>query len=163
MGRSDREFRSGGQILVDQLLIHGVDTAYCVPGESYLEVLDALHDVSDRLTLINARHEAGAANMAEAYGKLTGRPGICMVTRGPGACHAAIGVHIARQDSTPMILLVGQVARDTIDREAFQELDYRAMFGPVAKWATQIDDPRRIPNILRVRSASQPRGVLARS
>lgn len=164
MGRSDREFRSGGQILVDQLLIHGVDTAYCVPGESYLEVLDALHDVSDRLTLINARHEAGAANMAEAYGKLTGRPGICMVTRGPGACHAAIGVHIARQDSTPMILLVGQVARDTIDREAFQELDYRAMFGPVAKWATQIDDPRQIPEYLarafRVATSGRPGPVV---
>ncbi|KKK65318.1 hypothetical protein LCGC14_2975370, partial [marine sediment metagenome] len=91
--------RSGGQILVDQLLIHGADTGYCVPGESYLEVLDALHDVRDRFTLVNARHEAGAANMAEAHGKLTGKPGICMVTRGPGACHAAIGVHIAQQDS----------------------------------------------------------------
>jgi acetolactate synthase-1/2/3 large subunit len=103
--------RTGGQVLVDQLLIHGADTAYCVPGESYLEVLDALHDVQDRFTLINARHEAGAANMAETYGKLHGTPGICMVTRGPGACHAAIGVHIAQQDSTPMILLVGQIAR----------------------------------------------------
>ena len=121
--------RTGGQILVDQLLVHGADTAYCVPGESYLEVLDALHDVQDRFNLVNARHEAGAANMAETYGKLTGKPGICMVTRGPGACHAAIGVHIAQQDSTPMILLVGQIARDTTDREAFQEIDYRRMFG----------------------------------
>lgn len=156
--------RSGGQILVDQLLIHGADTAYCVPGESYLEVLDALHDVKDRFTLINARHEAGAADMAEAYGKLTGRPGICMVTRGPGACHAAIGVHIAQQDSTPMILLVGQIARDTTDREAFQEVDYRAMFGPIAKWATQIDDARRIPEYMarafRVATSGRPGPVV---
>lgn len=156
--------RSGGQILVDQLLIHGADTAYCVPGESYLEVLDALHDVKDRFTLINARHEAGAANMAETYGKLTGRPGICMVTRGPGACHAAIGVHIAQQDSTPMILLVGQIAKETTDREAFQELDYRAMFGPIAKWATQIDDAARIPEYMarafRVATSGRPGPVV---
>ena len=152
--------RTGGRVLVDQLLIHGADTAYCVPGESYLEVLDALHDVQDRFTLINARHEAGAANMAETYGKLTGTPGICMVTRGPGACHAAIGVHIAQQDSTPMILLVGQIARDTTDREAFQEVDYRAMFGPIAKWATQIDDPARVPEYMarafRVATSGRP-------
>jgi acetolactate synthase-1/2/3 large subunit len=137
--------RSGGQILVDQLLAHGSDMAFCVPGESYLEVLDALHDAHDRIRLINARHEAGAANMAEAYGKLTGRPGICLVTRGPGACQAAVGVHTAFQDSTPMILFVGQVGRDATDREAFQEIDYRQMFGPVAKWATQIDVTSRIP------------------
>ncbi|EDQ03114.1 Acetolactate synthase (plasmid) [Sulfitobacter indolifex] len=130
---------------MDKLLIHGADTAYCVPGESYLEVLDALHDVQNRFSLINARHEAGAANMAETYGKLTGKPGICMDTRGPGACHAAIGVHFAQQDSTPMILLVGQIARDTTDLEAFQEVDYRAMFGPIAKCTTQIDDPARVP------------------
>ncbi len=156
--------RSGGQILVDQLLIHGADTAFCVPGESYLEVLDALHDVSDRFSLINARHEAGAANMAEAHGKLTGKPGICMVTRGPGACHASIGVHIAQQDSTPMILLVGQIARDTTDREAFQEVDYRAMFGPIAKWVTQIDDARRIPEYMarafRVATSGRPGPVV---
>lgn len=156
--------RTAGQVLVDQLLIHGADTGYCVPGESYLEVLDALHDVKDRFTLINARHEAGAANMAEAYGKLTGKPGICMVTRGPGACHAAIGVHIAQQDSTPMILLVGQIARDTTDREAFQEVDYRAMFGPIAKWATQIDDPRRVPEYMarafRVATSGRPGPVV---
>ena len=161
---SQPKTRSGGQILVDQLLIHGADTAFCVPGESYLEVLDALHDVKDRFTLINARHEAGAADMAEAHGKLTGRPGICMVTRGPGACHAAIGVHIAQQDSTPMILLVGQIARDTTDREAFQEVDYRAMFGSVAKWATQIDDARRIPEYMarafRVATSGRPGPVV---
>jgi acetolactate synthase-1/2/3 large subunit len=156
--------RTGGQILVDQLLIHGADTGFCVPGESYLAVLDALYDVRDRFRLINARHEAGAANMAEAHGKLTGRPGIAMVTRGPGACHAAIGVHIAHQDSTPMILLVGQVARGTTDREAFQEIDYRAMFGPVAKWATQIDDPARIPEYMarafRVATSGRPGPVV---
>ncbi|MET4103682.1 acetolactate synthase-1/2/3 large subunit [Roseovarius sp. MBR-78] len=156
--------RTGGQVLVDQLLLHGADTGYCVPGESYLDVLDALYDVQDRFTLINARHEAGAANMAEAYGKLTGKPGVCMVTRGPGACHAAIGVHIARQDSTPMILLVGQIARDTTDREAFQEIDYRAMFGSVAKWATQIDDPRRVPEYIarafRVATSGRPGPVV---
>jgi acetolactate synthase-1/2/3 large subunit len=140
--------RSGGQILVDQLVIHGADMAFCVPGESYLEVLDALHDAAPRLRLINARHEAGAANMAEAYGKLTGRPGICLVTRGPGACHASVGVHTAFQDSSPMILLVGQVGRDMMDREAFQEIDYRQMFGPVAKWAAQIDSAARIPEYM---------------
>ncbi|WP_422074441.1 thiamine pyrophosphate-binding protein [Tranquillimonas rosea] len=156
--------RTGGQVLVDQLLLHGAGCAYCVPGESYLEVLDALHDAGDRFTLYNARHEAGAADMAEAYGKLTGRPGICMVTRGPGACQAAVGVHIAYQDSTPMILLVGQVGRDTIDRESFQEIDYRAMFGGVAKWATQIDDAARVPEYMarafRVATSGRPGPVV---
>ncbi len=140
--------RSGGQVLVDQLLVHGTDMAFCVPGESYLEVLDALYDARGRIQLVNARQEAGAANMAEAYGKLTGRPGICLVTRGPGACQAAVGVHTAMQDSTPMILLVGQIARDTTDRESFQEIDYRQMFGPVAKWAAQIDQAERVPEYM---------------
>ncbi|MGE0340906.1 MAG: thiamine pyrophosphate-binding protein [Xanthobacteraceae bacterium] len=140
--------RTGGRILVDQLLLHGAEIGFCVPGESYLEVLNALFDVRDRFKLVNARHEAGAANMAEAYGKLTGKPGICMVTRGPGACHAAVGVHTAFQDSTPMILLVGQIARDTRDREAFQEIDYRQMFGPVAKWAAEIETTSRIPEYI---------------
>jgi acetolactate synthase-1/2/3 large subunit len=140
--------RSGGKILVDQLLIHGADMAFCVPGESYLEVLDALHDAAPRLKLVNARHEAGAANMADAYGKLTARPGIALATRGPGACHAAVGVHTAFQDSTPLILLVGQVGREAMDREAFQEVDYRQMFGPVAKWAAQIDRTERIPEYI---------------
>ena len=139
--------RSGGRILVDQLLVHGADMAFCVPGESYLEVLDALHD-SPQIKLVNSRHEAGAANMADAYGKLTGKPGIAMVTRGPGACQASVGVHTAYQDSTPMILLVGQVGRDMMDREAFQEIDYRQMFGPVAKWAAQIDLAERIPEYM---------------
>jgi acetolactate synthase I/II/III large subunit len=140
--------RSGGQVLVDQLVLHGADMAFCVPGESYLEVLDALYDVRDRIKLVNARQEAGAANMADAYGKLTGRPGICLVTRGPGACQAAVGVHTAFQDSTPMILLIGQVARDTTDRESFQEVDYRQMFGPLAKWAAQIDQAERVPEYM---------------
>ncbi len=138
--------RSGGQILVDQLVIHGAELAFGVPGESYLAVLDAIYDAP--LRLIAARHEAGAANMAEAYGKLTGRPGICLVTRGPGATHASVGVHTAFQDSTPMILFVGQVARGTIGREAFQELDYRLLFGGVAKWATQVDDAGRLPEVI---------------
>jgi acetolactate synthase I/II/III large subunit len=138
--------RSGGQVLVDQLELHGVDTAFCVPGESYLAVLDALRDSPIRL--IVCRHEAGAANMAEAYGKLTGRPGICLVTRGPGATHASVGVHTAYQDSTPMLLLVGQVARRMLGRGAFQELDYPHVFGGLAKWAAQIDDARRLPELV---------------
>jgi len=162
--RSPPMRRTAGKVLVDQLLAHGVDMAFCVPGESYLEVLDALHDVSDRLRLINARHEAGAANMAEAYGKLTGRPGICLVTRGPGACHASVGVHIAQQDSTPMILLIGQVGRGMTDREAFQEVDYRAMFGGLAKWAAQIDTPERVPEYIarafRVATSGRPGPVV---
>ena len=140
--------RSGGNILADQLIEFGVDHAFCVPGESYLDLLDALHDKKNEIRLINARHEAGAANMAEAYGKLTGNPGIALVTRGPGACHASIGVHIAYQDSTPMILFIGQVSRDSADREAFQEIDYRQMFGSVAKWVVQIEKADRIPEIV---------------
>ncbi|MBA3331442.1 MAG: thiamine pyrophosphate-binding protein, partial [Actinobacteria bacterium] len=138
--------RTGGQILVDQLRVHGVDTAFCVPGESYLAVLDALHDSEIRLVV--CRHEAGAANMAEAYGKLTGRPGICLVTRGPGATHASVGVHTAFQDSTPLLLLVGQVARGMLGREAFQEIDFRAMFAPVAKWADQVESADRVPELV---------------
>ena len=135
--------RTGGQILVDQLIAQGVERATCVPGESYLAVLDALHDAA--IDVLVCRNEGGAAMMAEAYGKLTGRPGICFVTRGPGATNASPGIHIARQDSTPMILFVGQIARDMREREAFQELDYRAVFGTVAKWATEIDRAERIP------------------
>ena len=138
--------RTGGQILVDQLLVHGVDHIFCVPGESYLAALDALHDASIDVTV--CRQEGGAAMMAEAYGKLTGRPGICFVTRGPGATNASPGIHIAKQDSTPMILFVGQIERGMREREAFQELDYRAAFGPLAKWATEVDDPARFPEIV---------------
>jgi acetolactate synthase-1/2/3 large subunit len=138
--------RTGGQILVDALQIHGVETVFGVPGESYLDVLDALHDSQIRF-VIN-RQEGGAAFMAEAYGKMTGRPGICFVTRGPGATNASIGVHTAYQDSTPMILFIGQVGNDFIDREAFQEIDYRRMYGQMAKWVTQIDRADRIPEYL---------------
>lgn len=138
--------RTGGQILVDALHTHGVDTAFGVPGESYLDVLDALHDSAIRF-VIN-RQEGGAAFMAEAYGKMTGKPGICFVTRGPGATNASIGVHTAFQDSTPMILFIGQVGSDFIDREAFQEIDYRRMYGQMAKWVTQIDRADRIPEYI---------------
>jgi acetolactate synthase I/II/III large subunit len=140
--------RTGGQVLVDQLRIHGVDTVYCVPGESYVAALDALADARREIRLVVCRQEGGAANMAEADGKLTGRPGVCFVTRGPGATNASIGVHTAFQDSTPMVLLVGQVARDALEREAFQEIDYRRMFGELTKWVAQIDDPRRIPELV---------------
>jgi len=134
--------------LVQRLIAHGVDHVFCVPGESYLAVLDALADVRDQIRVIACRHEAGAANMAEAYGKLTGRPGICMVTRGPGAAHAAVGVHTAQQDSTPMILFVGQVARDDKGRGAFQEVDYAATFASLAKWAAELDQPQRTAEIV---------------
>ena len=142
---SNTQLRTGGQILIDQLIGNNTELAFCVPGESYLDALDAMYDKKEILKLINARHEAGAANMAEAYGKLTGKPGIAFVTRGPGACHAAIGVHIAFQDSTPMILFIGQVSRQAEGREAFQEIDYKQMFNPIAKWVTQIDNVERIP------------------
>ena len=138
--------RHGGKLLVDQLVVHGADTAFCVPGESYVALLDGLYESPIRL--ITCRHEAGAANMADAYGKLTGRPGICIVTRGPGATHASVGVHTAFQDSTPLILLVGQVASDQEEREAFQELDYRRVFGQMAKWVAQIDQVDRIPELV---------------
>ena len=138
--------RHGGKLLVDQLVAHGADTVFCVPGESYIALLDGLYESPIRL--ITCRHEAGAANMADAYGKLTGRPGICMVTRGPGATHASVGAHTAFQDSTPLILLVGQVASDQEEREAFQEIDYRRMFGQMAKWVAQIDRVDRIPEFI---------------
>jgi acetolactate synthase-1/2/3 large subunit len=138
--------RSGGQILVDQLVVHGVDHLFCVPGESYLAALDAMHDAAINVTVCRA--EGGAAMMAEGYGKLTGRPGICFVTRGPGATNASPGIHIAAQDSTPLILFVGQVARWMREREAFQELDYRAVFGTVAKWVTDVEDAARLPELV---------------
>jgi acetolactate synthase-1/2/3 large subunit len=135
--------RTGGQILVDQLELNGADLAFCLPGESYLPVLDALHDSPIRL--VTCRHEQGAANAAEAYGKLTGRPGICLVTRGPGATQAAVGVHTAKQDSSPMLLLVGQVPRPFRGREAWQEIDYGQTFDGIAKAAWEIDSAERIP------------------
>lgn len=130
--------------LIDILIAQGTSSVFGVPGESFLPLLDAMHDKSDRIAFITCRQEGGAAMAAEAQGKLTGRPGICMVTRGPGATNASAGVHIAYQDSTPMILFIGQVARNMIEREAFQEMDYRRMFGPMAKWVAEIDDPSRI-------------------
>ncbi len=141
--------RTGGEILVDALRLHGVDTVFCVPGESYLAALDALYGARNRIRVVTCRQEGGAAYMAEAFGKATGKPGVCFVTRGPGACNAAIGVHTAMQDSTPMILFVGQVARDAFGREGFQEIDYRQMFQPpIAKLALQIDDAKRIPELV---------------
>jgi len=140
--------RSGGQILVDQLKIHGVETVFCVPGESFLAVLDALYDARERIRLVVCRQEGGAAYMAEAHGKLSGRPGVAFVTRGPGATNASVGIHTAFQDSTPLVLFIGQVARGDQEREAFQEVDYRRMYGPLAKWAAQIDDPSRIPEMV---------------
>ncbi|MGH8781779.1 thiamine pyrophosphate-binding protein [Paraburkholderia sp.] len=136
--------RTGARILVDALVAQRIDTVYCVPGESFLAVLDALHDTPDVRNIV-CRHEGAAANMADAHGKLTGRPGICFVTRGPGATHASVGVHTAFQDSTPMILFVGQVARGHAEREAFQEIDYRRMFGPLCKWVAEIESAARIP------------------
>jgi acetolactate synthase-1/2/3 large subunit len=138
---------SGGQLVVAALRAHGVEMAFSVAGESYLEVLDALYDAPE-IRLVTCRQEGGAAFMAEAYGKLTGKPGVLLVTRGPGACNASIGVHTAFQDSTPMVVLVGQVARHQIDREAFQEVDFRKMYAPLAKWVAQIDLAERIPELL---------------
>ncbi|MBP2161449.1 MULTISPECIES: thiamine pyrophosphate-binding protein [Asticcacaulis] len=138
--------RNGGKILVDQLLIQGVDRVTCVPGESYLAALDAMHDAN--IDVLICRHEGGAAIMAESYGKLTGKPGICFVTRGPGAMNAAHGVHIAQHDSTPMILFIGQVERAMRGRGAFQEMDYEAVFGSTAKWVVEINDVRRIPEVV---------------
>lgn len=138
--------RTGARLLVDQLVAQGIAKATCVPGESYLSVLDALRDSG--IDLLTCRQESGAAMMAEAHGKLTGRPGICFVTRGPGATNAAAGVHIAMQDSTPMILFVGQIERKMRHREAFQELDYSRVFGGLAKWVVDIEDASRIPELV---------------
>ena len=136
--------QTAAAVLVEALKANGTTHAFCVPGESYLSVLDSLYDARDDLELITCRQEGGAANMAEAHAKLMGRTGICFVTRGPGATNASIGLHTAMQDSTPMILFIGQVARDQFDREAFQEIDYRKMFGPIVKWAAQIESADRM-------------------
>jgi acetolactate synthase I/II/III large subunit len=138
--------RTAAEVLIDQLRIHGVRHVFCVPGESYLAALDAFHDSDIAVTV--CRQEGGAAMMAEAVGKATGRPGVCFVTRGPGATNASPGIHIARQDSTPVVMFVGQVAREAREREGFQELDYRAVFGSMTKWATEIDDPARVPELV---------------
>src|SRR6266567_5721094 len=133
--RANDGTRTAAEVLVDQLVAHGVRHVFCVPGESYLAALDAFHDRD--IAMIACRQEGGAAIMAEAVGKSTGRPGVCFTTRGPGATNAAHGIHIARQDSSPLVMFVGQVARETREREAFQELDYRAVFGSMTKWATE--------------------------
>ena len=140
--------RRGGHVLADQLRILGADTVFCVPGESFLGLLDGLYDHRNAIRVVTCRHESGASNMADAYAKMTGKPGICAVTRGPGATNAANGVHTAFQDSSPMILLIGQVGRDMMDREAFQEMDYRRVFGEMAKWVAQIEDAARIPEYI---------------
>jgi len=136
--------RSAAAVLVDQLVLHGTRRVFCVPGESYLPILDALYEKRDAIALTVNRHESGASFMAEAWGKLTGTPGVCFVTRGPGATNASIGVHTAYQDSTPLILFIGQVGSDCLDREAFQEIDYRRMFGDFSKWVAQIDRADRV-------------------
>jgi acetolactate synthase-1/2/3 large subunit len=138
--------KTGGQLLVEALERHGAERVFCVPGESYLAVLDALYDASIPVTV--CRQEGGAAMMADAWGKLTGKPGICMVTRGPGATNASAGVHVAAQDSTPMILFIGQIERGMREREAFQEIDYRQMFGGIAKWVAEIDHAERVPEFI---------------
>ncbi|MDB9703140.1 thiamine pyrophosphate-binding protein [Rhodospirillales bacterium] len=140
--------RTGGQMVVEALVANGIDRVFCVPGESYLAVLDALYDVSNKIHVTVCRQEGGAANMAEAYGKLTGKPGVVIVTRGPGATNASIGVHTGFQDSTPMIVLIGQVAAYQADREAFQEIDYRRMFGQMAKWVAEINETSRVPEYM---------------
>ena len=147
-GHNRSNQRTGGEILVDCLRVHGVDTIFCVPGESYLATLDALYEQRDAIRLVVCRQEGGVANMAEAWGKMTGSPGIGFVTRGPGAANAAVGIHTAHQDSTPLILFVGQIARDMAEREAFQEVDFRRMFGVMTKWVAQIDSPTRVPEMV---------------
>lgn len=140
--------RIGGHILADQLRVQGVDIVFCVPGESYIALLDGLYQHRNSIRVITTRHEGAASNMADAFAKLTGRPGVCLVTRAPGAANASCGIHTAFQDSSPVILLIGQVARNMIDREAFQEIDYRRMYGQMAKWVAQIDDAARIPEYI---------------
>ena len=155
--------RTGGQILVDQLKLQGCDRIFTVPGESFLAVLDALHDAAEIDTVV-CRQEGGVAYMADADGKLTGRPGVAFVTRGPGATNASGGVHVAFQDSTPLILFVGDLDRADRDREGFQEVDFQAFFGPIAKWAARIDDAARIPEYVarayRVATAGRPGPVV---
>ncbi|WP_246270797.1 thiamine pyrophosphate-binding protein [Hongsoonwoonella zoysiae] len=141
------EMKTGGRLLVEALERQGAERVFCVPGESYLAVLDALYDADLPVTV--CRQEGGAAIMAEAWGKMTGRPGICMVTRGPGATNAAAGLHIAQQDSTPMILFIGQIETGMRGRDAFQEVDYRQMFGGIAKWVAEIEDAARIPEMVQ--------------
>src|SRR5262245_9291959 len=146
--KSDLKLRHGGRILADALAAQGVKLAFGVPGESYLPVLDGMHDLQDKLRFIVCRQEGGASYMAEAYGKLTGEPGVLFVTRGPGATNGAVGVHTGQQDSTPMVVFIGQVPNEFAEREAFQEIDYRRMYGQMAKWVAQIDRVERIPEFV---------------
>lgn len=149
MGSSQSESaRHGGQLVADALCVHGVDTVFGVPGESYLAVLEGMHQRRADARFVICRQEGGAANMADAYGKLTGKPGVLMVTRGPGATNASIGIHTAHQDSTPMVVLIGQVGTPMMDREAFQEIDYRQFYGPITKWTAQIERVERIPEYI---------------
>jgi acetolactate synthase I/II/III large subunit len=141
--------RTGGQVLVDGLRAQGVDLVFGVPGESYLAVLDALHGTHGAIRFVSARQEGAASMMAEAYGKLTGRPGVCLVTRAPGATNGTSGLHVAFQDSTPLVMLIGQVGRAMVDREAFQEVDYRRFLSQVCKWVTQVDRAERLPELLQ--------------
>jgi acetolactate synthase I/II/III large subunit len=141
--------RTGGQVLVDGLRAQGVDLVFGVPGESYLAVLDALHGTHGAVRFVSARQEGAASMMAEAYGKLTGRPGVCLVTRGPGTTNGTSGLHVAFQDSTPMVMLIGQIGREMVDREAFQEVDYRRFLPQVCKWVTQVDRAERLPELLQ--------------
>ncbi len=140
--------KRAANLLVECLINQGVDKIYGVPGESYLSVLDALYDFNDKINFISTRHESAASFMAEAYGKLTGEVGICFVTRGPGATNASIGVHTAMQNSSPMILFIGQIGRDMTEREAFQEIDYKAYFGSISKWVVQVNNADRLPEII---------------
>src|SRR5260370_10759205 len=143
--KSDLKTRHGGRILADALAAQGVSIAFGVPGESYLPVLDGLHDLQEKIKFVICRQEGGASYMAEAYGKLTGEPGVLFVTRGPGATNGAIGVHTGLQDSTPMVIFIGQVPNEFAEREAFQEMDYRRMYGHIAKWLAPIHHAERIP------------------
>ena len=164
MQQQDLKLRHGGKILADALVGHGAKMAFGVPGESFLPVLDGLYDVRDRLKFIVCRQEGGAAYMADAWGKLTGEPGILFVTRGPGATNGAVGVHTAFQDSTPMLVFIGQVGNDFVEREAFQEIDYRRMYGQMSKWVAQIDRVERIPEYVshafHVATAGRPGPVV---
>ena len=142
-------FKSGAKILVDQLLVHKVNSIFCVPGESYLSILNVIYDVQNKIALYVCRQEGGAAYMAEAYSKSSGNPGVCFVTRGPGATNASVGLHTAYQDSTALVLFIGQVQSNFIGREAFQEIDYMKMFEPITKWVCQIQDVNRIPELVQ--------------
>ncbi len=143
-----KKYLTGGELLAEILINNEVSTLFCVPGESFLGALDGFYGRKGEIKIVNARHEAGACNMAESFGKVTGRPGVAYVTRGPGACHASVGLHIAYQDSTPMVLFVGDIDRNSRDREAFQEIDFKTFFRPLSKWVAEINNPDRLPEYI---------------